>query len=600
MSIDLSIVSGTYNRIGLLKNLVNSIRNCLKNDANLYGLNYEIVLVDGGSTDGTLQWCRQQSDIFLIEHGELRGAVKAFNDGAFAAKGRYVILANDDVEFIGDTLLTALIYMENNPDCGIGCFYQDRGRHHEPDHIKWHVESMPVVRDGKQSSGPYGQVCIVPKWLGDKVGWWGNYLHTYGGDNELSSRVYELGYKVSPIPGAKIHDTEIMDELRKKNNINGAKDPRAIRGHHPDSWAWGKRWRNERANLVGPVVKYQLQCTPEISSKERIVYLPIYEKGWEHIQKQQKYGLRQALEKIGFVYEIDYVDLAVQSKALMLSKIREACLKYDPTILLTQIHNIGQVTLEDIHALKRSLNTNAVFVNWNGDFWPQNLLSPEGLLLARTVDLQLVLNREVLDEYKRQGINADYWQIGVEPEGFDCGNYPIMHDVVFLANHYSNARRRLVEFLRQLGLNFGLYGQGWPSGWSGGQTLYNFKAGCQLYRASKISIGDSQWPDTGFVSNRLMQALGAGGAALAHQWFRDCDQLGLRDGETCILWRTKEELRDKIHYYLSHEEERAKIALAGEILAKERHSFEHRVKELMSFLGREKQRKLEVEELDWR
>ena len=228
---DISIVTGTYNRLHSLQRMVESAR---RSFIDLHGIQFEFQIVDGGSVDGTLEWCKEHPNIHLIEHGNLLGAVKAFNDGAFAAIGDYVILANDDIEFVGDSVLTAYLYMQQNNDCGIGCFYQNRnGR-------DWHVEEMPCIDNEQQVSRPYGQVCIVPKWLGDYVGWWGDYLHTYGGDNELSARVYELGFKVSPVPNAKIADHEVDDDLRKINNITGGKDPRAVRGHHPDSWAWGR------------------------------------------------------------------------------------------------------------------------------------------------------------------------------------------------------------------------------------------------------------------------------------------------------------------------------------------------------------------------
>src|SRR5262245_58888646 len=108
------------------------------------GLTLEFSLTDGGSTDGTIEWCKSQPDIRLIEHGQLLGAVKAFNDGAFAAAGQYVILANDDIEFVSDSILKAWLYMQYNTDCGVGCFYQDRNQR------DWHVETMPVVMGGKQ------------------------------------------------------------------------------------------------------------------------------------------------------------------------------------------------------------------------------------------------------------------------------------------------------------------------------------------------------------------------------------------------------------------------------------------------------------------
>ena len=57
----ISLVSGTYNRLPLLKRMVASARQSAAD------LPLEIVLVDGGSTDGTIAWCKSQPDIVLIE-----------------------------------------------------------------------------------------------------------------------------------------------------------------------------------------------------------------------------------------------------------------------------------------------------------------------------------------------------------------------------------------------------------------------------------------------------------------------------------------------------------------------------------------------------
>ncbi len=126
---EISVVTGTYNRLTHLQNLVASVRKSIH-----YSVPYEIVIVDGGSTDGTINWCKEQSDINLIQHGKLLGAVKAFNDGAKAAKGRYVILANDDIVFIDYSIMAAYSFMQDNLHVGIGCFYQDRNNQN------WHVE----------------------------------------------------------------------------------------------------------------------------------------------------------------------------------------------------------------------------------------------------------------------------------------------------------------------------------------------------------------------------------------------------------------------------------------------------------------------------
>jgi len=216
---EISIVSGTYNRLHSLQRMVASVR------VNMEGFSdYEIVIVDGGSQDGTIQWCRSQSDIRLIEQGKLLGACAAFNAGAEAAVGRYTILANDDIEFVEGSIVTAYTYMEEHLHCGMGCFYQDR------DGLPWHVSRMRAQLDGKNVSVYYGQVCIVPTELGNKLGWWGDYLHTYGGDNELSCNVWEAGYTVDAIECACIMDGKLEDALRQ---INKTVD--TLTGYPPDT-----------------------------------------------------------------------------------------------------------------------------------------------------------------------------------------------------------------------------------------------------------------------------------------------------------------------------------------------------------------------------
>ena len=59
--IEISIVTGTYNRLKLLNNMVKSVRKSIGT-----GVPYEIIIVDGGSKDGTIQWCKDQSDVHRL------------------------------------------------------------------------------------------------------------------------------------------------------------------------------------------------------------------------------------------------------------------------------------------------------------------------------------------------------------------------------------------------------------------------------------------------------------------------------------------------------------------------------------------------------
>jgi hypothetical protein len=436
-------------------------------------------------------------------------------------------------------------------------------------------------------------VCIVPRELGDRVGWWGDYLKTYGGDNEISSNVYESGYKVVPLEGCRIHDNEPDDDLRRINNIQGAHDPRAVRGHNPDSWAWGRKWTERwramgRKDIGGPEVRDAPQFGINLTFRERFVYLPIYEQGWP-VQKAQKRGLREALARRGVVEEIDYVGLG---RERAMDAARAACSKLLPTAVLFQLHGPDPLGPDEVREL-RAYAPGAWFVNWNGDYWPQNLLSEDGVALARAFDLQLTVNRTALEQYAKLGVSAGYWQIGWEPDGVghEAGDSDRC-DVVFLGNGYSKERQEFARRLRGLPYSVRLWGNGWPPGWAVGQCTYDFVTACRAYRGARFSIGDSQWPDSGFVSNRVMQALAAGGSALCHQRFRGMEELGLRDGETCVAWASFEELRLKLERYARDEDARRGIAEAGQRLALERHSFDARVEELLSM-------KPSVDE-DWR
>lgn len=559
----LSVVSGTYNRLTYLQKMVASVRRSIG-----VGIPYEIVLVDGGSTDGTITWCKTQHDIVLIEQVELLGAVKAFNAGAYAARGKYVILANDDIEFIDESILCAISFMEDNWYVGIGCFYQDRRG------WNWHVEQMSAVtEDGKSTTTYYGQVCIVRKWIGDKVGWWGDYLHTYGGDNELSCNVVELGYNILPVPCAKIHDFTPKDDLRDKNN-NRAK----VDGQHPDTYLWLKKWT--RNGKLGPIVRTNKNISSAAKQKDvRILYLPIYEPGHQ-LQKSTKRGLRNALAKTGLVVEYDYLNND-------LNHVLDIACAFDPHLIVTQIHG-GDAKFHSLIAGFRDILDPVVkIVNWNGDYHPETLYTDAYLMLMQRFDLVGVVTTSVADIFDAKGIDWFYWQIGYE-EVSDNLRAGSKHDVLFLGNGYSKDRIQLAATLKGMkDIDVGLYGS-WPNYIrANGSTLYDFEAGARLYKACKIAIGDSQWQSaTGFVSNRLFQAMAAG-AFLLHQHFDGMEELlGLRDGENIAVWNTVSDLEDKIRYYLTHEDERKRIADVGTRFIREHHSFDKRVDELFAELNK--------------
>lgn len=95
-----SVVIGTYDRIDFLKSTIDTVREELKD------INYELIVIDGGSTDGTIRWLVKQKDIIsIIQHnrGEWLGQPidrKSWgyfmNLGFRAASGKYICMLSDD------------------------------------------------------------------------------------------------------------------------------------------------------------------------------------------------------------------------------------------------------------------------------------------------------------------------------------------------------------------------------------------------------------------------------------------------------------------------------------------------------------------------
>lgn len=576
----ISVVSGTHNRFDLLRGMMTSVRQQMP-----VGIPYDFVIVDAGSTDGTLDWLRDQPDVTLIEDGKRTGAIDAFTRGAYAATGKYIVLANDDITFWDGSIIKALLHLETAPRCGAVAFADNRESPGKRGHA---VMGIGATINGRFRAVNYAQVGMFRKWLGDHLQWWradGRMVdaRTYGGDSGLSACIWEAGYTVDAVDGAAVDDYVADDDLRQSNLAQGAADGRIF----TEQWPKGA--------LVAD--------TPQIDNPDRehlrILYLPIYEAGHAQ-QKLQKRGLREALARRGYiVWEIDYLNIP-DMKETLLDTLR----KFQPHMMLTQIHGHEPLTADMLGEI-RAHHPRMVIVNWNGDYWPHGLTSPEMLKLLRHVHLQTTVNADVLAVYAEHNIAAAYWQIGYEEPLPGPAPRVSAHDVVWLANRHSD-RMPLYEALRQMPVDVGIYGAGWPQ--AEGECLYDFTAGAALYQNAKISIGDNQFPDTvGFVSNRIFQALatpppapphpigtlrssdreGRGPALLLHQRVKGLEELtGLCDGVHYVGWTDADDLAIKIAYYTDPENdgERARIARLGTAFVREQHSFDVRVKELFEAL----------------
>ncbi|WP_273226425.1 glycosyltransferase [Geosporobacter ferrireducens] len=86
-----SIVLLTFNQLSYTKLCIDSIRKYTDEGT------YEIIVVDNHSTDGTVEWLKEQKDIRAVFNNENLGFPKGCNQGIKIAQGDSILLLNNDV-----------------------------------------------------------------------------------------------------------------------------------------------------------------------------------------------------------------------------------------------------------------------------------------------------------------------------------------------------------------------------------------------------------------------------------------------------------------------------------------------------------------------
>lgn len=221
-SVAISIVLGSYNRKSFLKATIESVRN------NQIDVPHEIIVIDGGSSDGSMQWLLNQKDIItIIQHN--RGTFKGkkikrkswgyfMNLGFKAAKGKYILMLSDDCLLVSGAVMNGYNYTEQLLNSGrkIGAvaFYWRN----------WPKQSKYMVglAFGKLfvNHGFYLKDALEDvDWI-DEI----NY-HFYHADSDVCLKLWDKGYEVIDSPDSYVeHFIHANKKVRKSNSYDQPKD----------------------------------------------------------------------------------------------------------------------------------------------------------------------------------------------------------------------------------------------------------------------------------------------------------------------------------------------------------------------------------------
>lgn len=176
--------------------------------------------------------------------------------------------------------------------------------------------------------------------------------------------------------------------------------------------------------------------------------------------------------------------------------------------------------------------------------------------------------------WKELGINHHCVRQGIyAPECFIEENKP-KHDVTFVGsdNPYYPERAALMQKLAER-YDFAWYGR------SDTDEIRGTKLNT-IFSETKVVVGDS-FPSPNYWSNRVVETLGRGGF-LIHK-----DVPGLKEAYPHLVTYdgTLEDLKAKIDYYLTHEDERLDIVRRNHQWVKDNYTCEKQCQKLLSYIS---------------
>jgi glycosyltransferase involved in cell wall biosynthesis len=199
----ISIIIPTYNRLPILEKCLKALEKQKFTDYKIS--NYEIIVVDDGSTDGTLEWLAKNNAQFPHVRAfsqEHQGPAAARNLGIKEAKGDIIIFIDSDL-VVTENFVTAHAnaLLEGQKKIGSDRLFT----------YGWVINTCnfenPTVEPYKITdfSAAYfatGNVAIARKWL-EEVGLFDTRFQLYGWEDlELGVRLKKLGLKLIKCPEA--------------------------------------------------------------------------------------------------------------------------------------------------------------------------------------------------------------------------------------------------------------------------------------------------------------------------------------------------------------------------------------------------------------
>ena len=189
---------------------------CLKSIEKQTFKNYEVVLIENGSTDGSASYLKKRFPfIKLVENKKNLGYAGGHNSGIKKAQGDYFLILNNDIVLDKDFLKELWKHKNKADILGVKNYFFDRKN------ILWAIGSKinkftmraRLIANKEKDLGQYdnsevdqavGSAMLINKKVIDKVNFLDESFFAYYEETEWQSRAQNAGFEISWVPSAKL------------------------------------------------------------------------------------------------------------------------------------------------------------------------------------------------------------------------------------------------------------------------------------------------------------------------------------------------------------------------------------------------------------
>lgn len=232
-------------------------------------------------------------------------------------------------------------------------------------------------------------------------------------------------------------------------------------------------------------------------------------------------------------------------------------------------------------------------------------------------DWCLVPEKFRLKDYVAMGAHPIYCQEAANPSIYKPHDVPREFDTVFVGQAYGE-RPELIKFLRDRGIDVRVWGTGWQALtapdparrlWRQGRRLLGLPTQIfpalppaivggplsdsemvRMYSRAKINLGFSSCGETHHGSERILQVrlrdfeVPMSGGFYLVEYMEELEEF-YKIGEEIVCYADRQDMADKIKYYLAHDDERERIRSAGHQRCLRDHTWHRRFETIFAQIG---------------